>query len=168
MLKNRILLKLLSNAHTKRCILFLQKAFRLKPNVFCLTVACARSGSTALVGWLSRQSDVVYVGQSRVLPIVSRYIQNVDSFENLHSNRDSLLILGRNLVWQYYSSMWFIWNRILIDKENFDPTVFPNGKIERFLDDVRELFPDIKILFLVREPIATISSMQKKNFGVIA
>ena len=168
MLKSHIIRKLLSNVHTKRFLIFLQKVFRLKPNVFCLTVACARSGSSALVGWLSRHSDVVYVGQSRILPIASRYIQNVDSFKNLHSNRDSLLMLGRNLVWQYYSSKWFIWNRILIDKENFDPTVFPNGKIDRFLDDVRELFPDVKLLFLVREPVATISSMQKKNFGVIA
>jgi len=168
MLKYRIIRKLLSYPQSSRCLLFLQKKLQLKPRSFCLTVACARSGSTALVGWLSGQEGVVYAKQSRILPVTCRYLQNVDSFKNLHSNRELLLKLGRDLVWRYYANTWFLWNHRLIDKENFDPTAFSDGKFERVLDNVKELFPNIKILFLVREPVATISSMQKKNGGVIA
>ena len=159
---------LFRNSRKNRSLLFLQKKLQLKPRSFCLTVACARSGSTALVDWLSGQSGVVYAKQSRILPVISRFIRNVDSFESLHGNRGLLLSLGRDLVWRYYVNTWVIWNRILIDKENFDPTVFPDGKFERFLDNINELFPNIKILFLVRDPVATIASMQKKNYGAIA
>lgn len=158
--------RITDNLQAKRCLFFLQKRFHLKPRSFCIVVACARSGSTALGNWLSDQPDVVYSHQSRLLPVIFRYIENIDYFENLHSSRDRnlLLNLGRELVWRYYTSKWFIWNQVLVDKENFDPTVFPDGKFEKFLSIVQELFPDIKILYLVREPVSTIWSMQKKKW----
>ena len=166
MLEYRIIENLLRSLQVKRCLFFLQNRLHLKPRSFCIVVACARSGSTALGNWLSNQPNVVYSHQTRILPIIFRYIKNIDCYENLHRSRDrNLLIkLGRELVWQYYTNKWFLWNRILVDKENFDPTVFPDGKFECFLSIVQELFPNIKIIYLVREPVSTIWSMQKKKW----
>ena len=154
----------LRNSQAKRILFYLQNRLRLRPRSFCLVVACARSGSTALASWLSSQSAVVYAKQSRILPVTSKYIQEADSFKPLCESREFSLQLGRELAWDYYIHSWFLWGRVLIDKENFDLTVFPDGQFEKFLDIVQELFPHIKILFLVRDPVATIWSMQKKEW----
>ena len=164
MFRRSIIQYLLQQTQLKSSIFYLQNKLHLRPRSLCLIVACARSGSTAIANWLSHQSGVVYAKQSRIIPVTCRYIQDIDEFKNLHSNRDLLLKLGRELVWKYYSNNFFLWNRNLIDKENFDSTVFSNSKYEQFLNIVQELFPHIKILYLVRDPVATIWSMQKKNY----
>lgn len=154
----------LRNSHARPMLLFLQKKFRLKPRALCLIVACPRSGSTALAAWLARHYDVVSAEQSRILPTISRFIQDADSFKSLSGSYKLLLQLSRKLVWRYYSNSSFLWSRVLIDKENFDLTAFSDGQFEKFLDTVQKLFPQIKILFLVRDPVATIWSMQKKEW----
>lgn len=159
-----ILQKALRRYQTREFLFFLQKNLRLRPRSICLIVACARSGSTALAQWLSLQAGVVYGKQSRILPVASRFIQDADSFKSLSGSRELLLSSGRELVWRYYAHSSFLWSRLLIEKENFDTTVFPDGQFEKFLGIVRQLFPQIKILFLIREPLATIWSMQKKEW----
>lgn len=154
----------LRNSSARHILFFLQKKFRLKPRSLCLIVSCPRSGSTALADWLSHQYDVVSAEQSRILPVISRFIQDADSFKSLSGSQELLLRLSRKLVWRYYSNSSFLWSRVLIDKENFDLTAFSDGQFEKFLDIVQRLFPKIKILFLVRDPVATIWSMQKKEW----
>jgi len=161
---NYLLRYALQSAQAKKLLFYLQEKFCLKPRSFCLIVACARSGSTAIAGWLSRQPSIVYANQSRILPVASNYIQYAENFKNLTENRELLLQMGRDLVWRYYTHSAFLWSRVLIDKENFDATVFPDGRFEEFLDAIHELFPHMKILFLVRDPVATIWSMQKKEW----
>lgn len=146
--------------------LWLQKKLCIRPRSLCLIVACPRSGSTALGNWLSKQSSVVYAHQSRALTTICRYINDIDGFKSLHANRELLFQLANEIVWQYYSNSLFYWNRILVDKENFDPTGFPDERYGEFLETVQSLFPDIKIIFIVRDPVATIWSMcQKKWWG---
>ncbi len=162
----RRLCRLMRGLQTSSVLLGLQKKLHLRPRSLCLVVACARSGSTALSNWLNNQSGVVSAGQSRILTVTCRYIQDIDGFKSLNLNRALLLKLANELVWQYYANSFFLWNYVLVDKENFDPTAFPYGRYEEFLDTVQSLFPDIKLLFLVRDPVATIWSMhQKKLWG---
>ena len=44
-------------------------------------------------------------------------------------------------------------------KEPLEPIAFPDRHYEQFLDNTRLLFPNIKLLFMVRDPLATIWSM---------
>ncbi|MCP5004997.1 MAG: sulfotransferase [Planctomycetes bacterium] len=156
--------RLIQGLNTSSVLLGLQKKLHLRPRSLCLVVSCARSGSTAISDWLSKQSGVVYAGQSRIQTVTCRYIQEIDSFKSLTKDRALLLKLVNELVWQYYAKSFFFWNRVLVDKENFDPTTFPHGRYEEFIDTLQYLFPDIKLLFLVRDPVATIWSMHKKKY----
>ena len=77
----------------------------------------------------------MYGKLSRILPLTSRYIQDADSFKSL----ELFLQLGRELVWRYDTHWWFLWSCVLIDKESFDSTIFPDGQFEEFIDIIQGL-----------------------------
>lgn len=58
-----------------------------------------------------------------------------------------------------------IGKRLLVDKEPLEPIAFPSKDYEKFIVNFRRLFPESKLLFVIRDPIATIWSMTRRNWG---
>lgn len=115
--------------------------------------------------WLGSQPRAVYASQSRILLPAYRFVREMDRFKNLHADRSALLRQVRELVYDYYTRRWIHLTRILIDKENFEPSAFPEEDYGEFLRAVREILPDLKLLFLVRAPIPTVWSMMRRGWG---
>ncbi|MFC2088977.1 sulfotransferase, partial [Calditrichota bacterium] len=59
----------------------------------------------------------------------------------------------------------FMGKRLLVEKEPLEPIAFPLKDYEQFLKNVRRLFPEIKFLLVIRDPIATIWSMKQRTWG---
>jgi hypothetical protein len=54
---------------------------------------------------------------------------------------------------------------LFADKEPLEPIAFPSKEYGQFIMNVKRLFPDSKIIFLIRDPIATIWSMMARTWG---
>jgi hypothetical protein len=143
-----------------------QRTFRLFPREMCLISGAPRSGTTALTDWLSHQPGVAGFQESRILIGIHRFIEDVYRFNNLVKDTGKLVILARHLVLEYYgSSRVLIGKRVLIDKEPLEPVAFPSREYGQFLVHVRQLFPELKLLLAVRDPVATVWSMSQRTWG---
>jgi hypothetical protein len=93
-------------------------------------------------------------------------MEDIYRFKNLESDSARIGNLARQLVRDYYvSSRILIGKSLLVDKEPLEPVALPSKKYERFLVNVRRLFPESKILLAIRDPVATISSMSQRTWG---
>jgi len=72
----------------------------------------------------------------------------------------------RRLVLDAYTSRGVMYaRRVLIDKEPLEPIAFPDLEYDSFLRHCRAVFPDLRIIFLVRDPVATVWSMTQREWG---
>jgi hypothetical protein len=150
----------------KTRILKLQRNLRIIPRNICLISGAPRSGTTALCDWLSLQRGVAAFSESRILVSIHRFMEEVHRFRNLETNRAMISRLARNLVKDYYSgSQKLLGKRLLVDKEPLEPVAFPLKDYEKFIVNVRSVFPEIKLLFVLRDPISTIWSMSRRKWG---
>jgi len=147
-------------------ILKLQRKFKLFPRNFCLISGAPRSGTTALCEWLGHQSGVKVFYESRILVSIHRFMAEVHRFRNLEKDSAIITNLARLLVFDYYSSSRIlIGTRLLIDKEPLEPIAFPSKDYEKFIVNVKRLFPESKLILVIRDPIATIWSMKNRTWG---
>ena len=142
-----------------------QRLLHLGPRGLCLVVGCPRSATSSVCRWLNAQPGLVYASQSRILVCAHRLVEEVERLKTLEANREAVLRMTRRLVYTYYASSWLCWRRILVDKENLEPVALPDGRYGEFLRSVRELFPGMKLLFMIREPVATIWSITQRQWG---
>jgi len=54
---------------------------------------------------------------------------------------------------------------LLIDKEPLEPIAFPFKNYKQFINNFKRLFPESKLLLTIRDPIATIWSMNRRTWG---
>jgi hypothetical protein len=139
----------------------------LFPRELCLITGAPRSGTTALINWLGRQPGILGFQESRILVGVHRFLEEVHRFKNLDHDRARIYSLARNLVFDYYASVsrLAVGKKLLVDKEPLEPIAFPAKEYGPFLANVRQLFPEARILYTVRDPIATIGSMVGRTWG---
>jgi hypothetical protein len=150
----------------KTLILKLQRNFRLFPRDFCLISGAPRSGTSAVGDWLGGQRGVSEFHESRILVGTHEFIKGVYRFHNLRRESARIVDLARQLVLNYYSgSRILIGKRLLIDKEPLEPIAFPSNDYGGFIANVRTLFPESKLLFIIRDPVATIWSMTQRTWG---
>jgi hypothetical protein len=151
----------------KRAILRFQKTFGLLPREVCLVSGAPRSGTTALAEWLGLHQDVAAFFESRILIGVHRFVEEIYRFRSLEQDRAMLISLARQLVLEYYFFNSEIRRRksLLLDKEPLEPIAFPSREYERFIVNVRRLFPESKLLLAIRDPVATIWSMRGRTWG---
>lgn len=150
----------------KPIILKFQRNFKLFPREICLISGAPRSGTSALIKWLGQQPGISAFQESRILVSIHRFMEEIYRFKDL--DRDSAMIvnLARHLIFDYYSnSRILIGKRLLADKEPLEPIAFPSKDYGKFIINVKRLFPEFKLLLIVRNPIAIIWSMAGRSWG---
>jgi len=143
----------------------LQAALGIRPHAISLLCGCPRSGTSAMRNWLQLQPGVAALFESRIMISAHRFVEEVERFSVLHANRDILLPQIKKLVFSYCARTKLIWRKQLVVKEPLEPIAFPDKRYGDFLKNVRVVFPDIKLMFMIREPVATIWSMTQRKWG---
>lgn len=147
-------------------ILRLQNNLRLFPRQLCLITGAPRSGTSALCEWLGLQPGVSAFSESRILVSAHHFMEEICRFRNLENDSEMIFGMARNLVADYYSNARIlIGKRLILDKEPLEPTAFPSKGYRQFIGNVRRLFPESKLLFAIRDPIATVWSMSRRTWG---
>ena len=143
-----------------------QKYFRLFPQGICLILGAPRSGTSALSSWLGQQPQVATFPESRILVSVNSFIEEAFRFKNLESDRAEIEKLARHLVYDYYlNARVLLGKKLVVEKEPLEPIAFPSKKYRQFVLNMREILPDLKLLFVIRDPVATIWSMSSRAWG---
>ncbi len=149
----------------ERLILRTQRQLRIRPRAFCLITGAPRSGTTALCNWLTAQQGATGGPETRVLVAAHRLVQEIDRFRRLKQREKALLAGTRRFVEESYAGMFPLWGRILIDKEPLGPLAHPDRAYEEFLRNVRRIFPEMKLIFMIRAPVNSIWSMNRRTWG---
>lgn len=143
-----------------------QYALHLEPRTFCLITGPPRSGTTALARWLLSQENVIGLNESRILVSVHRLVSEIHRFQDLYKERLPLEKLARRFALSSYGTFGvYFGTRVLVDKEPLEPIAFPDKDYRAFLRNLRTVFPGIRFLFLLRDPVPTIWSMTKRKWG---
>lgn len=150
----------------KSVALRLQDTLCLEPRTFCLVTGPPRSGTTALARWLLSQDRIVGLNESRILVSVHRLVSEIHRFQDLHKERRQLEVLARRFALACYGAFGvYFGTRALVDKEPLEPIAFPEKDYEAFLRNLRAVFPGIRLLFLLRDPVPTLWSMTQRKWG---
>jgi len=158
-------LKRKTNSAGLRLIRRLEKSFKRWPEQFCLITGAPRSGTTAMELWLNSQKKVVAFHETRILRTTHKFLEEAKRYSNLEP-RGEFADLARSVAYQFYSKRCIMKeNNIIIDKEPFMSIGFPDKDYLLFLENYRLLFPDGKLLFMIRDPLSTIWSMQERKWG---
>ena len=137
----------------------------LKPRSFTLVSGCPRTGTSALLWWLSEQDGVVARLESRILLTAHAALKEAGRFGPLRAGRASVVESTARSVLRFYAEDAWLWGRALVDKEPTEPVAFPDGDYAGFLDHVRELFPEVRTILMTRHPVPTIWSMRQRSWG---
>lgn len=136
-----------------------------QPPTMALITGSPRTGTTALLGWLGGHPGVVAHEESRILLAAHRFLEEVDRFRALDDARDDALHALRETCLAYATRDAPASTRLLIEKEPMEPIALPGGDYADFLRHVRSLFPGLRVIFMLRHPVATVSSMRARPWG---
>lgn len=158
-------LKRKANSAGVRLINGLEKTFKKWPEQFCLITGAPRSGTTAMEVWLNSQKKTNALHETRILVSIHRFIEEMKRHYTLDSGA-KYTGMARNLVYEFYSDRCIMSGiELIIDKEPLEPIAFPDKNYALFLQNYRLLFPEGKLLFMVRDPFAAIWSMKERKWG---
>ena len=143
----------------------LQAALGIRPHAISLLCGCPRSGTSAMRNWLQLQPGVAALFESRIMISAHRFVEEVERFGVLHANKNILLLQIKKLVFSYCARTKLIWRKQLVVKEPLEPIAFPDKRYGDFLKNVRAVFPEMKMIFMIREPVGTIWSMTQRKWG---
>lgn len=143
----------------------IQSALNIRPKGMCLVTGSPRSGTSAMLAWLHSNKEVARFFETRILISAHRFYSEVERFEDLIQNMDYLATEIRKLVLRHYASQKLIFKKQLVEKEPLEPIAFPDEDYASFLSNIRKMFPDMKLLFMIRNPINTIWSMMNRKWG---
>jgi hypothetical protein len=133
--------------------------------MFALISGCPRTGTSALDRWLRNQPGVASFFESRILLAAHAALDQAERFESLSTNLEVIVRETRALVLRWYSESQWLAGRLLIDKEPLAPLALPDDDYERFLRHVALIFPDRRLILMVRDPVATVWSMRNRKWG---
>ncbi len=144
----------------------LQRKLGLFPHNLCLISGAPRSGTSALCDWLKHQRTVSAFPESRILISAHSFMEEAFRFKSLKKDSARMAKLARQLVFEYYSGSRILAGRkLVVDKEPLEPIAFPEKEYGQFIANVKSMVPDLKLLFAIRDPIATIWSMSRRTWG---
>src|SRR5262249_36588664 len=126
-----------------------QSMLGLRPRGLCLVVCCPRSATSSLCRWLTTQSGAVHPPRPRIR------LAALGACRTLRGQHELPVQGPRRLLYADYARACLRWRRILVDKETLEPVARPHGRPAASLRSVRTLFPQSKLLFIIREPVAT-------------
>ena len=143
----------------------LQIMLGVKPRGVCLITGCPRSGTAAVLKWIGMHEQVRAFEESRLLMSMHRFADEVEKFHDLYANRIVLIDMIRKFFYTYRERHNILWRKQVVEKEPLEPIAFPDKRYREFLENLRTIFPDIKLLFMLRDPIETIWSMRQRQWG---
>jgi len=129
---------------------------RIPPREICIITGCPRSGTTAMLRWLSESNQIAGFDEPKICKMSSRFMGDVYYYAALYPNRDVLGKLFKNILYKYMGHQKIIWNKTLVIKEPLSL---------RFTENIRKIFPDLKIIYMVRHPVNVFNSMAKRKWG---
>lgn len=118
-----------------------------------------------MLQWVGARPGVVAREESRILLAAHRFLAEVDRFQALNDGRDDALHALRAACLAYAMRDAPDSTRLLIEKEPLEPIALPAGDYAEFLSHVRSLYPGIRMIFMVRHPVAAVSSMRARQWG---
>ncbi len=130
-----------------------------------LVTGCPRSGTTSVLNWLGAQKNVTAIDESRVLVAAHQFLDAVDRFATLSEKRQQVLQSLRAMVMKHMAERSSTGTEWLVEKEPLERIAFPDGRYDAFLRHARELLPDLHVVFMLREPVATVASMRARRWG---
>lgn len=143
-----------------------QNSLRIQPREICLITGAPRSGTSALCEWLGAQPSVSAFPEARILISAHRFLEEALRFKNLAKDAGDLAKLVNQLVIAYYlKSRIIIDGKLVLDKEPLEPIAFPAKDYAQFVLNYKKIFPKGKLLFTIRDPLATIWSMSQRVWG---
>lgn len=155
----------LQKATTQAALKF-QNSLRVHPQEMCLITGAPRSGTSALCEWLGTQPAVSAFPESRILISAHRFLEEAFRFKSLAKDGAELAELVRQLVAAYYSKSRILMDgKLVVDKEPLEPIAFPSKDYADFVLNYKKIFPKGKLLFAIRDPLATIWSMSQRVWG---
>jgi hypothetical protein len=132
---------------------------------FALITGCPRSGTTAVLEWLGQQDRVAAHEESRILHAAERFLGEVERFATLSAAADSALSVLRTAVISYARRGAAGDARLIVEKEPLESIAIPDGAYSDWLRRVRSILPALRVIFLLRDPLATVSSMRARTWG---
>lgn len=136
-----------------------------RPAGICLVTGCPRSGTSAVAEWLGRQDAVAGFFESRILIAAHRFLAEVHRLSDLHDRREELTAAMRRLVIGYYAAHAQIRGRLIVDKEPLEPIAIPAEDYGGFVDSVQAIFPEVRLVCMMRHPVNVIWSLTQRQWG---
>ena len=118
-----------------------------------------------MANWLAQQPHVVVRDESRRLLAAHAALDTADRFAALSAERETVHLALRRLVLEPRAGERWPGARLLVEKEPLEPIALPGGRYQDFLRHALELFPTIRVVAMVRHPVATVSSMRARRWG---
>lgn len=144
----------------------LSRAAAVAPRRFALVTGAPRSGTTAMMRWLNDSRDICSFSETRVLIAAHGFLRETSKFWKLDHDAAALIPDLRRLVIRHYAQYaWLPRYRVVLDKEPLEPTAFPERDYEGFLANVVRVFPQARIMYMLRHPVATVWSMNERSWG---
>ncbi len=137
------------------------------PDSFCLITGPPCSGTSAMASWLGNHPDVAGFSESRFLLTMNAYLKEVERFKKL-SRRQGVFLDGvRTQTYEHYcnGAVKMAGKKLIVDKEPLEPIAFPDKGYRKFLSRLRRVFPGSKLIFMLRDPLATTCSMMSRLWG---
>ena len=150
---------------TAKVALKFQNSLQIPLREMCLITGAPRSGTSALCEWLGTQPAVSAFPESRILISAHRFLEETFRFKNLADDTEIADLIHR-LVTAYYSKSRVLMDgKLVVDKEPLEPIAFPSKDYAQFIFNDKKIFPKGKLLFAIRDPLATIWSMSQRVWG---
>jgi hypothetical protein len=143
----------------------MQAKVKVHTRGFCLITGCPRSGTTAVTEWLARDRHIARFNESRTTIAANVAVKEINRLLALKESKKELLGLLRKSIIKHYAYHKFIFNRLVLDKEPLEPVAFPDESYQDYIDNLRAIFADARILFMLRDPLETIWSMVNRQWG---
>lgn len=136
------------------------------PEVLCLVTGAPRSGTTAVAKWLEQHRDITAFAETRMLVAAHGALREVRRFHQLNQKADYLTESVRRMAYGFYAfECDYGGRRVLVDKEPLEPVAFPDRDYAGFLQSVRLMAPEARLLLMVRDPVSTVWSMSQRKWG---
>ncbi len=130
-----------------------------------LVTGCPRSGTTAVLLWLGDQAGVHVRDESRLLVATHRFLDTVDRFTSLDDARGVVVSALRHMLIGQLRLAAPLSTRLLVEKEPLEPIALPDERYDVFVRHALDVLPALRIVFMLRHPVATVSSMRNRQWG---
>lgn len=136
------------------------------PDNFCFITGAPRSGTTAVCEWLYPQKNMAVFTESRILIAAHRFLEEGFRSAKLKRHEDLIISKMQHVVRDFYRSQRILFGKdLVVDKEPLEPIPLPDKSYVKFLENLHILIPNVKLLFMLRDPIQTIWSMTQRKWG---